>query len=72
MRGLDLGHQRRHLGLGLEGVGQQQRHEHDLGDAALGQLVDHLQSGRRAVVEEGDVDVELGPDLRAGRRGSRG
>ena len=59
MRSLDLRHEGRHLGMSLEGVGQQQRYEDDLADTALSELVDHLHSGRRIVVEEGDGDVQI-------------
>ena len=59
MRRLDLRHQCRYLGVSLESVGQQERHEDDLADAALGELVDHLQSRRRIVVQEGDGDVQI-------------
>ena len=54
--------QRRHVGLHMEGIGQQQRHEDDLLDPAVDQLVDDLDATGRAVIEEGDVDVELRPD----------
>ena len=52
VRSLDLRHQGRHLGVSLEGVGQQERYEDDLADTALSELVDHLHSGRRIVLEK--------------------
>ena len=63
MSRLDLGDQIGHRGLGLERVGQQQGHEDHLGPAPGHQLVDHLHPGGGAVIEKGDVHVELGPDL---------
>jgi hypothetical protein len=36
VRRLDLRHQCRHIGMSLEGIGQQERHENNLADAALG------------------------------------
>jgi hypothetical protein len=60
--GLHLGEQGWYVGLDMEGIRQQQRHEDDFLDPAADQFVDDLHATWCAVIQEGDVDVELRPD----------
>ena len=50
---------RRHLGLHVEGVRQQQWHEHHLGDSMTHQFLDDLEATGRAVVEKRHVNIKF-------------